>query len=191
MKDKLVEKLIGSDVRAFEQIVKKYGRYVFRVVKNHSKGLLSREDEEEITNDTFAALWLTRERIDPERPLLTYLAVIARNKVSNSLRTLKFTVSIEQLGELCDADFDSKLEDKENVDAILEAAGTLNKKQYEVFVRFYLYGEPLTEISAQRATYILTSATKERRSWLRKSMIFLTEFLMVNYQSVRTLCELG
>ena len=32
MKDKLVEKLIGSDVRAFEQIVKKYGRYVFRVV---------------------------------------------------------------------------------------------------------------------------------------------------------------
>ena len=191
MKDKLVEKLIGSDVRAFEQIVKKYGRYVFRVVKNHSKGLLSREDEEEITNDTFAALWLTRERIDPERPLLTYLAVIARNKVSNRLRTLKFTVSIEQLGELYDADLDHKLEDKENVDAILEAAGTLNKKQYEVFVRFYLYGEPLTEISAQRATYILTSATKERRSWLRKSMIFLTEFLMVNYQSVRTLCELG
>ncbi|MBP3856891.1 MAG: sigma-70 family RNA polymerase sigma factor [Ruminiclostridium sp.] len=30
---------------------------------------------------------------------------------------------------------------------MLEAAGTLNKKQYEVFVRFYLYGEPLTEIS--------------------------------------------
>ena len=147
MKDKLVEKLIGSDVRAFEQIVKKYGRYVFRVVGNHSGGLLTREDEEELTNDTFAALWLTRERIDPERPILTYLAVIARNKVSNRLRTLKFTVSIEQLGELYDADFDRKFEDKENVDAILEAAGMLNKKQYEVFVRFYLYGEPLTEIA--------------------------------------------
>ncbi len=147
MKDKLVEKLIGSDVRAFEQIVKKYGRYVFRVVRNHSGGMLTREDEEEITNDTFAALWLNRERIDPERPLLTYLAVIARNKVSNRLRTLKFTVSIEQLGELYDADLDRKLEDKENVDAILEAAGKLNKKQYEVFVRFYLYGEPLAEIS--------------------------------------------
>ncbi len=147
MKDKLVERLVCGDVHAFEQIVRKYGRYVFKVVCNHSGGLLTKEDTEEITNDTFAALWLNRETIDPERPIMTYLAVVARNKASNRLRTLKYTVSIDELGELRDLRFEHELEDKESLDAVLDAASKLNKRQYEIFIRFYLYGEQLAVIA--------------------------------------------
>ncbi len=147
MKDKLVEKMICGDVRAFEQIIRKYGRYVFCVAQNHSCGTLPREDIEEIVNDTFAAVWLGRERIDTNREIMPYLAVIAKNKVSNRLRTRKVTVSTEQLGELYDKDFEQKLENREAVDAVLDAARKLTARQHEIFVRFYLYGEPLAVIA--------------------------------------------
>lgn len=42
MRDRLILKLNSGSVKAFEQIMKKYSRYVFAIIRNHTKGLLQK-----------------------------------------------------------------------------------------------------------------------------------------------------
>lgn len=144
--DKLIKKLNSGNVRAFEQIMRDYSGYVSVVIRNHSKELLSREDMEELLSDTFVALWKNRGSIDPDRPLMPYLAVTARNKVMNRLRQIRLTVSLEDV-ELSDHSLERQLENAAIADDILDAAKSLSAKQHDVFLRFYLYGEALDTIS--------------------------------------------
>lgn len=146
MKDKLIRKLNSGSVKAFEQIVHKYGGYVYAVVRNHSGGLLSAEDIEELVSDTFAALWRKRETLDSSRPVMPYLAVTARNLTINRLRQVKLTVSLED-AELSDVSFEDRIENAAVIGSILEAAEALGDKQREIFTRFYLYGEKVSDIS--------------------------------------------
>lgn len=147
MKDKLIEKLNSGDVRAFEQIVTEYGGYVYSVVKRRSGGLLSPEDAEELTADTFAALWRERENIDPSKPIMPYLAAVAGNAVISRLRALRLTVSIEDINEPSRDDLAALVENRELTRELMSAVDKLTDKQREVFVRFYFYGETTKEIA--------------------------------------------
>lgn len=146
MKDKLILKLNKGNVNALEQIIRQYDDYVFFVIRNHSGGVLSKEDIEELASDTFVALWNNRRNVDADKPLMPYLASIAKNKTVDRLRSLHITVNIEDVA-LCDEDFDRRFETAAAIKDILNAAETLPKKQYEIFIRFYLYGEPLKRIA--------------------------------------------
>lgn len=147
MKDRLVARLNAGSVSAFEKIMRKYTGYVFAVIRNYSHDLLSREDIEELVSDTFVSVWKQRESIDPNRPVMPYLAVTARNKTINLLRGMKLTVSLED-ADVRDTDLELRLERKEAVNEILEAVEHLSAKQRNVFTRFYCYGESLSEISS-------------------------------------------
>lgn len=146
MKDILVARLNAGSVAAFEKIMRRYSGYVFAVIRNHSRGALSREDMEELVSDTFVAIWKQREQIDPRRPIMPYLAVTARNRTINALRRLQITVSLED-SDVHDAGIEQALEQRAAVSEILEAASQLSEKQRNVFTRFYCYGETLDEIS--------------------------------------------
>lgn len=146
MKDRLIAKMSAGSTDAFEKIMRKYSGYVLAVIRNHSRGVLSREDHEEILIDTFASIWRQRGVIDPERPFMPYLAVTARNKTLGALRSAKLTVGIED-ADAHDIDIETQLERKEAVKSIMEVAGQLNDRQRDVFIRFYFYGETLSEIS--------------------------------------------
>lgn len=146
MKDRLIEKLRHGDAAAFEALMKKYAAYVYAVVKNHSAGLLTHEDIEELTADTFAALWLGREALDPTRTLMPLLAVTARNKTLNRLRTVRLTVGLEEAAEIADESVPDEWESAAAED-ILEGAEQLDRVSREVFLRHYIYGEPLDRIA--------------------------------------------
>ncbi len=146
MKDKLIEKLNKGDERAFGKIVERYGGYVISVIKRRSGGLLTYEDAEEIASDTFAALWKECGKIDPEKPLMPYLAAVAGNLVISRLRVLKLTVSIEDTDEPAIEGFVRDIENREAFECLLGSLSELTDKQREVFVRFYFYGESLKEI---------------------------------------------
>jgi len=146
MKDKLIEKLNAGDVLTFERIVTRYGGYVLSVINRRSGGFLTYEDAEEIASDTFSALWQEREKLDPEKPLMPYLAAVAGNFVISRLRALKLTVSIDDTDEPSVDNLVRDTENKEAFDCMLESVSELNAKQREVFVRFYFYGETLKEI---------------------------------------------
>ena len=148
MKDKLIEKLKSGDERSFEEVMWKYAGYVYAVVRNHSAGLLTQEDMEELVSDAFASLWQTRADLDAGRPLMPYLAVIARNKTISRLRTVRLTVGLEEAAEIA-AEEDLSEWEKAAAEDILEAAGKLSGTSREIFIRHYLYGEPLERIAEE------------------------------------------
>lgn len=148
MKDKLIEKLNNGDICAFEKLMREYSGYVFAVVRNHSKDILTYEDMEELTADTFAALWQSRESISPDKPLMPFLAVTARNKTLNRLRSVRLTVPLEEAAGV-PALHDLSDREQEAVTEILDAVSELPDTSREVFFRYYLYGEPLDRISKE------------------------------------------
>ncbi len=166
MKDKLIEKLIQGDAHAFEMVMARYAGYVFAVARNHSRGsgggMLTEEDIEELTVDTFVALWQNRENINAERPVMPYLAVIARNKTLNRLRSVRLTDDIEQL-MLTSEGVEQSVERKAVTEDILTAANSLGQRQREVFIRYYLYGEKLDRI----ANELKLSASNARTTLFR------------------------
>ncbi len=142
MRDRLILKLNSGNVRAFEQIMGKYSKYVFSIAKNHAKGLLTREDLEEVVEDTFVALWRARESINANQQLMPYIAAIAKNAAKNHLRCVGNATGTQQSRQV-----EGGYMRVETVSDILDAADKLGKKQYEVFIRYYFYGETLGEIS--------------------------------------------
>ena len=173
MNDKLIGKLNNGDERAFEQIVAKYGGYLISVVNRRSGGLLSYEDAEEIASDTFAALWRERARIDPEKPLMPYLAAVAGNLVISRLRVLRLSVSIEDSGEPAIDDLVRDTENREAFGCIPEALSELTDKQREVFVRFYFYGEALKEIEG-----VMNISPSDTRTTLHRAREKVREYLI-------------
>ena len=121
-----------------------YSRYVFTVIENHAKGFLAKEDIEEAVEDTFISLWRHRGSVSAELPLMPYIAAVAKNAARNRMRTVNVKMTASGDGVSLN---DYGYIRVETVSDILGAAGKLNKKQYEVFIRYYFYGEAMDMIS--------------------------------------------
>lgn len=77
------EKLIAGDESAFRHVYDLYGARIYRLAY---KFLKDKASSEEIVQETFIRLWLTREKIDVNGNLWLYLYVIAQRLSLNSLR---------------------------------------------------------------------------------------------------------
>lgn len=87
-----------GDLRAYESLVERYQRFVFRVL--WSRTGFSREDVEDLTQDTFVRAWERLDTYDPNRPFKAWVTRIAANVAidrhrSNLRRpsTVEFTVA--------------------------------------------------------------------------------------------------
>jgi DNA-directed RNA polymerase specialized sigma24 family protein len=81
----LLCRMQAGDDKALELLMDKYGSYVYRVIANVLLNAGSASDAEELTSDTFYAVWTHAGSIDA-RNLKSYLAVTARNKAKSFLR---------------------------------------------------------------------------------------------------------
>jgi len=72
-----------GDHNAFQAI---YDQYKRQLTANVLRLLRSADLTEEVIQDTFVALWESRERIDVDRPISAYLYTIAANKTKNVFR---------------------------------------------------------------------------------------------------------
>lgn len=72
-----------GDKASFDKIFGFYSRKVYRFCYGYLK---SREDSEEIVQDTFVKLWLTRDALDENQSLSGYLFNIAYRLVLNRIR---------------------------------------------------------------------------------------------------------
>ena len=66
-----------GDLPAYESLVGRYQRFVFRVL--WSRTGFSREDVEDLTQDTFVRAWERLDTYDPARPFKSWIAKIAAN----------------------------------------------------------------------------------------------------------------
>lgn len=134
--EKLLRRLKDNRKDALEQTIKRYGGYVYAIIRNRSAGLLPSEDVEELTSDVFVTLWQHAGEIREER-LRPWLGSVARNRVTDALRRQRVELPLdEDLPEIED-ELWQRLAVEERAALVRAALNQLNKLDRELFYRTY------------------------------------------------------
>ena len=138
--------------QAIEELAKKHGSAVARVVRNI---LGNAQDTEECVNDTYLGTW---NAIPPHKPspLRTFVCRIARNLATKKYhantaekRNSQYDLALDELEEyLSDSDsVEKEYEAKELREAINSFLATLNRSDRFIFMRRYWYSDPVQDIA--------------------------------------------
>ena len=170
MENELILNLKSGDEKALETIIERYSGYVLTVIRNFSSGVIPTEDMEEIASDVFYHLWKARANLDENGNLKAYIAAMARNAVKNMIRSGRYT----QITALPDTDIPSPIDVSEiaelsiKVDCVYKGLNLLNNAEQEAFIRFYYFGEKISDISV--CTKASESTTKVRLHRAREKL---------------------
>ena len=152
MEDKHIIALLWErQATALEVLARRFGARLLSL----AQGILgSREDAEEVVNDTYLALW---NRIPPQRPdpLSGYVYQTCRNQALNRLRhnrALKrgrdYDLSLEELaGCLPGPCLEEQVEARELGRAMDRFLDTLHREDRAMFIRRHWFGEPIRELA--------------------------------------------
>src|SRR3954467_8848361 len=80
---KLVDAAKGGDMGAFEQLVKRYDRNIFRIAQHITQ---NREDAEDVVQDAFLKSFQNLEQFQEQSKFYTWLVRIAVNESLMKLR---------------------------------------------------------------------------------------------------------
>jgi RNA polymerase sigma-70 factor (ECF subfamily) len=83
----LVHRLGENDSYAFRLLYEKYGPRLHAFCHRFR---FSREEAEEIVQETFVRIWQNRQAIDPGRPFGSFLITIAKHLIYNQIRRNKY-----------------------------------------------------------------------------------------------------
>jgi len=144
---KLALRLKKHDERALDRIMLKYTPLVSSIIHNISNGILSKEDIEEVTADTFVSLWKNADCFDPDK-LTGYLCTIAKSKALDCLK--KHRISLVDINEVEIEDnfcIDEITESRELIEELKKAVDTIGEPEREILIRYYFYYQKIEEIS--------------------------------------------
>lgn len=160
----LVDRARRGDLQAFEQLIRKYQDQVFRFALY---ALPTRQDAEDVAQETFIAAFRYIGRFRGDASFLTWLMSIARKKAASLYRSRRATEVVELVEELSDGS-GIPLEHLE----IRAAVSALPKPYRDLVVLRYVNQLDVKEIAA--ATGISTSAAASRlfdaRRMLREAL---------------------
>lgn len=167
------EKLIFNIKRkrrgAFEKVIERYTPYVSTVIYNTAGLILTKEDIEETSLDTFLSLWRNIEAFDSQKGCLrTYLGTIARNLATDRLRQSRVSSELdENIIAAADEPY-IKIEQNEEHNAMIQLIHKLGEPDSEIFMRYYYYDEKISYISSIMA--IKSSTVKSKLARGRKRL---------------------
>ena len=78
-----------------EKIINEYSGYVYTIIINMSKGILSDEDVEEIISDVFFILWKNRDKLDDEKRMNIFRRLYADLLVFYDTNMAKVDVKVK------------------------------------------------------------------------------------------------
>jgi RNA polymerase sigma-70 factor (ECF subfamily) len=170
----LVERICQRDRRAFEVL---YDRYV-DVVFSLTTRMLGRETAEEVTQETFVALWQKAKQFDPTRGSFpSWLLRMARHRAIDELRRQRHKREATSVTEEIDLVIERIPDDAPGVDQHLQSAvrntvitrtlAELPPEQRAVIVLAYFEGFTQSEI-ATRLKIPLGTVKKRIRLGLQK-----------------------
>ena len=168
--EELIKALKKSSTAAFEELIRRYIRYVSSIVFRIIGG--SAADCEEVTYDVFLAAWNGRDKL-PEGKLKGWLGAVARNKAFDVLRSRQDTLPLEDcMIELDVQSVEETAEQRNNAAMLEKALMQLDKPQRELFVRHYYYGQTVKEAAEEMQLNVSTAKT-----WLARGREALKEIL--------------
>ena len=156
----LIEGLQADGRTGLSRAMEVYACYTAAVLGNTLKGRASREDLEELLSDVFLSLWRSREGLDPEKSLKSWLAAVARNRAVDFLRRKKETHPVPDglpdpaLGPEEQAE---RREAEERLRALVES---MEEPDRTLFLRYYYEEEPLDQVC--RALQMRPSTARSR-----------------------------
>ena len=169
----LLRRLQNRDMRALEQAIDRYTPYLSTVLYRAAGTSLAREDIEEIVYDTFVCLWQNAGRIDSEKGgIRPYLAAAARNF---AFKRLGRQHPCESLDEVEVSDGHGAAEELAERETLWDAVMELGEPDNELFVRYYRYGQTLSEIAGAMGLKLSTVKTKLSRGKKKLKTILQAE----------------
>ena len=171
---KLVARLHRGDTAALAEIIEQYTPYVYAIVSNVLGGMLGEEDAEEITADTFTALWYNRLNAE-SGALKAYIAAIARNKAKSRLRTMRISELLQDDVPVAECTLpEQQYIVNELGEAARRAVDSLPQPDREIFQRHYFLYQKTEDIAADMDMNAATVRTKLARG-RKRLKAYLTE----------------
>ena len=149
-----------------EHMISRYHSYVYTIIVNMI-GDYGSSAAEELTSDTFMAVWNHSEGIQSDK-LKAYLCVTARNKAKDYLRLKHpLEMDIDEI-EIPDSteSLDERLIRSERSKLVQNAIRRMKPKDREIFLRYYYYLQTTDQISS--ALGVSPSTVRSRLSRGRK-----------------------
>ncbi len=127
-------------LESFESLVALFEQ---RIVNFLNKMVRSRQDAEDLAQDTFVKAYKNIHRFDPKYKFTTWLFTIAKRTAMNHYRAAKSTVELTPEKEIDERDPSVELEEKDQAEGLWEKAKRLLKpNQYDAL--WLRYGEGFT-----------------------------------------------
>jgi RNA polymerase sigma-70 factor (ECF subfamily) len=166
----IVEGLIRGEQEAYRLVYQAYGNRLYRFSRQLG---LSEADAEEIVQDTFMRLWVSRATLDSKAPIGHFIIVIARNLVYNALKKAA-TRKQHQLLAFRDVDNETEQQNsaRELHALIRQAVDEMPEKRREVFHLSRFEGKMNEHIAEQLG---ISKRTVENQ--LNKALKFLRQRL--------------
>ncbi|MBM4027859.1 MAG: RNA polymerase sigma factor [Planctomycetes bacterium] len=96
--EKLLKRYVAGEEGAFQELVHQYKDSVYAFLRRY---LHDRDLVDDVFQDTFLQLYVSRDTFDPSRPLRPWLFTIAANKAKDALRRRQ-RIDATNLGSLFD-----------------------------------------------------------------------------------------
>lgn len=165
--ERILRQMKARNQDALPLLMDKYRRYVMTIAANILGKIGSSSDVDEITQDTFYAVWTHAQSIQSGK-LKAYLTITARNKAKSFLRTRRElpmdldTIDLPDSGvSMEDAVIQAELKEK-----VQKAISRMRPKDREIFLRYYYYLQSTEEIST--ILHMTPSTVRSRLSRGRK-----------------------
>lgn len=158
---KLLSDLKSKKRNSMHEIVRVYTPYVSVVVYNTIGRIISVQDVEEVVSDTFLALWIHADTIEENDGCIrAYIGAIARNMAKNKLRTIKMWEELDENTASDIYDPQKYLIKNEDQAVLLKMILSLGEPDSEIFIRYYYYGEKISQISKIMGIKVSTVKSK-------------------------------
>lgn len=158
-----LKKLKHKDENALEWFIDRYAAYVNTIIYNIIGLSASAADIEDVSSDVFFTLWVNAKNISPGK-VKAYLGGVARNKAKEYTRKMGTGVSLEDDVILISKEnLEQDFEEREQARFIKEAILAMKDPEREIFLRYYYYYQPITEISKEMGINASTVKMKLHR----------------------------
>ena len=147
--EQLLREMRKGNQEALQQMIQRYHRYLTTIIGNILGSGGSREDIEELVQDTFYAVWNRAGEI--RGPLKPYLCTAARNRAKSHLRNNRPQFSGGDLVEVPDelSNLEESAIRADLAQRVRAAIDRMRPRDREIFLRTYYYLQNSQEVAQE------------------------------------------